>query len=275
MKTNHLAAAAAFAAFPPLALAQANSAPTHTAQPDAAELATGADTGAEPIPPTEPFFKLELWDATAELGITGSSGNNDRLNVIALAGIERKTIYMETGFGLLYTYATEEGDETENRFRATAKNDWLLPDSKWRYYARGLYELDEFQDWDYRVRLSGGVGYEVIDTDETLFVLRAGAGVLREFGGDGNRWIPEGNLGYDFEHQLNDRASLESVFDYYPAFTEISEYRIEFSAGLKVDVSEDGGLYLSIGVLDRYDSQPGDGFKRNDIDYYVTLGAKF
>ncbi|MEO0482565.1 MAG: DUF481 domain-containing protein [Planctomycetota bacterium] len=243
--------------------------------PSAAFAQDAEAEAAEPLPEKQPFFQLDLWDAYAELGINGSSGNNERLNLIAIGGIGRETVYMETNFDALYTYATDEGDETENRFLGTAGNTWLLPESKWRYYVRGLYELDEFQDWDYRIRLSGGVGYELIDTDDTLFVLRAGAGVLREFGGEEDDWIPELNFGYDFEHKINDRASIESIFDYYPRVDDFEEFRIEFSAGLKVDITDDGGLYLSAGILDQYDSDPGDGFDRNDIDYYVTLGAQF
>lgn len=237
----------------------------------------GGEAPAEPeaIPARQPFFKMDLWDAYAELGINGSSGNNERFNLIALTGASRTTVHQETKADLIYSYATDDGDESENQFLARAGHTWLLPESKWRYYIRGLFEYDEFQNWDYRIRLSTGVGYEVINNDQTLFVLRAGPSVLREFGGSDNSWIPEGNVGYDFEHNFNERTALTSVFDFYSDLSDLDEFRIEFSAGLKVDVSDNGGLYLSLGVLDRYDSDPGEGFDRNDLDYFVTLGAKF
>ena len=49
----------------------------------------------------------------------------------------------------------------------------------------------------------------------------------------------------------------------------------EFKAEYAVLLNDDNNMNLKIGALDRYDSTPGLGFRRNDLDYYITIGWEF
>jgi putative salt-induced outer membrane protein YdiY len=218
---------------------------------------------------------LSGWTGSFEFGLTGASGNNDRFNVRAMAAASRESDSSADQVTLLYTYAKDEGTQTENRLDATARHDWKFADSPWRVYLGASYEYDEFQDWDHRLSVGPGVGYQAIDDDRTNLLLRAGVVATREFGGSDDSWTPELNLGLDLAHQLTERQSLTARFDFYPSIDELSQYRFEADAAWKIDIDPEANLFLKIGVEDRYDSTPGPSKKRNDISYYATVGWSF
>ena len=217
----------------------------------------------------------EQWEGSVELGLNGASGNNENFNFRAGFGAARDDAHTADQINLTYSYASDDGDQTENRFAADARHTWKLADSPWRVYVGASYEYDEFQDWDHRVSIGPGVGYQLIEDEKTDLLLRAGLLATREFGGSDDTWRPEADLGFDLAHQLTERQSLEVTFDFYPSLDPVGPYRFEGDAAWKIDVDPETNLYLRLGVEDRYDSSPGPDKKRNDISYYATLGWSF
>ena len=218
---------------------------------------------------------LSGWSGSFELGLTGASGNNENFNFRAAANAAREDDRSADKLGLTYTYSSDDGDQTANRFAADARHDWKLTDSKWRVYLGGTYEYDEFQDWDHRLSLGPGVGYKVIDNERTDLLLRTGVLGTREFGGSDDRWRPEADLGFDLLHQITERQSLEVNFDLYPSLDPTGPYRFVGDAAWRIELDPEASLFLRIGVEDRYDSSPGLGKKRNDVNYYATIGWAF
>lgn len=244
---------------------------------DAVEQAVEPESG-EPLPEIKaPQSLFEGWDGSAELGLNGSSGNNENLNF--RGGFNAKRTVpdrYETSADFVYKYGTSEGDTTQSQGSLQLRNDWLLgEDSPWRLFVIGRVEYDQFQAWDWRVSLFGGAGYEFIETDRTLLLGRIGAGITREFGSDDTSIIPEGLLGLDFGHQINERQKVTATVDYFPSFQDLSEYRIIAKAAWELLVDPETNLSLKVGVENRYDSDPGDDVKRNDFDYFAVLVWSF
>lgn len=224
----------------------------------------------------QPASWTEGWTGSVELGLNGSDGNTETFNFRGGITGERITLDYETRAGFVYSYTRNDGTDTENRANAFIRNDWLLAeDSKWRIFALGDATFDDFQDWDYRVSAFGGVGYEFIDTDKTFLLGRVGLGVTREIGGSENAFIPEGVLGADFTHKLTERQKVYANVDFYPALDDFGPYRLVSRAGWEILVDPETSMSLKLGVEDRYDSDPGDGFKRNDLDYFALLVWSF
>ncbi len=215
-----------------------------------------------------------VWSGSASLGLHGASGNTERMSVRGDLALSRDTARFETDFTAVYSYATEDGNESANRLDTKLRNDWLIEDSPWRYYARARYEFDEFQDWRHRVSGGPGIGYLWSKTDRLYFLTRAGVDVTREFGGEDDTVRPEGVLGFDLQYHLSESQRLVWVFDFLPDVSEFGPYRFETNAALEVDIDRTNGLFLKIGVEDRYDSTPGPDKKRNDFVYFITLGWK-
>lgn len=243
-------------------------------QPEAqAEETTPAEEVVDPVM-EHSFFRG--WEGSAEVGMNGSTGNTERFNLRAGLNAERDTDRTFTTSSLTYTYAKEDGNDTENRLRFQLRNDWKLPDSpRWFLFAQGSAEYDDFQDWD--VRLDGffGLGYRFIDTERTRLNGRLGTGLSYDIGGSDNRIRPEGLLGVDFRHQITERQLFRADSEYLPEYSNFAHYRIRSRASYEILVDPEVNLTLKLGVENRYDSNPGSGFKRNDFDYFAVLAWSF
>lgn len=248
--------------------------------------AAPADIEVEPDP-TQPAdldaakgpFRLlpDPWTGSIDAGLSGSTGNSENFSLRVNAGADRIIEDVaETRLSARYTYKSDNGNDTDNRFEANARHDWLFAESPWRAFARASYEYDEFQDYDHRISAGGGLGYEFIDNDTTLLVGRIGAQGTWELGrADGDRFTPEGILGIDFEHQLTERQKIYFTGDYLPALDDFWRYRVVARAGWEILIDPDANLFLKAGVENRYDSSPGPDTDRNDLDYFLTVGTTF
>lgn len=236
-----------------------------------------APEGEAPEPVAASFWSG--WERSVELGITGSDGNSEAFNLRTSIDAERLTEKMETRIGLSYRYGTQNGAENTNRFEAQGRNDWLFPGSRWRAFVQGKYENDQFQAWDHRISGFGGVGYELIRPEDQKadmsLLARAGIGGSQTIGGPNEEFRPEGLLGLDYNWNIKEGQKFFVTSEMYPSFDEFGDFRWNTNAGYEILLDEENNLYLTLGLENRYDTNPGAGAKRNDIDYYLTLGWKF
>lgn len=216
----------------------------------------------------ESFWKG--WTGSVELGLNGADGNSQLLSFRGAVNGKRETSKMVTTAGVQYIYTTSDGDKTADRGEANIRNDWKLGDSRWRFFVAGKGEMDQFQPWDYRVTAIAGFGYELIKTDSTLFLPRFGLAATKEFGSDDQRIRPELNLGFDFEHKLDERQKLFANFDYFLNLLSIPDYRTLAKVGYEVVVDPKNNLSLKLGVEHQYQS-PNPGRKKSDLTYFALL----
>jgi len=234
----------------------------------------------EPAPEEESLLGNDAsfwdgWGGSVDLGITGSSGNTETFNFRGAVAGEKDTDKATTSASLIYSLKTSDSETTENRLELNGRRDWKFEGSPWRFFVLGKLEFDEFQAWDGRASLFAGPGYVFVDDEKTFLMGRVGVGGAYEFGGSqDDDFIPEGLLGADFTHQLTERQSIYANVDFYPSLEDIGPYRAVAKAGWQVTVDPETNLVLKVGAEDRYDSSPG-GQKRNDVDYFVTLGWTF
>lgn len=229
------------------------------------------DAAGVAVEEAQPKSFLEGWKGSIEAGLNGSTGNTERFNFRAGISADRETDSMRTKASSVYTYATEEGDQTESRVFANLRNDWLFAESPWFVWAQGTFEFDEFQDWDLRLSGAVGGGYEFIKNDKTTLLGRAGVGASREIGGSDTSIRPEAVIGGDLTHNFTDRQRFTATADLFPDLDETGEFRFIGTAAYEILIDPENGLSLKLGVSDRYDSTPGSGQKKNDLDYFLLL----
>lgn len=251
--------------------------PPTTTPPPPAPAAPDARTPLDLL--TAPYEKSFWvgWKRSVDLGINGSVGTSDTFNGRVALNLNRKTTRMETLAGGMYLYTRDNQGVTKDRGEATFRNDWLLTDSPWRVWAQGKGEYDARADWTARLSASAGVGYEVINEpapDATTLIARVGLGASREFGGSANDTVPEGVLGLDFRHAINERNSVFANVDYFPDLSEFGEFRTVSKAGWERVLDPETKLNLKVGIEHRYDSDPGDA-EASETDYFMTLGWEF
>lgn len=221
------------------------------------------------------FFAPEIgtyedWSISYELGVNGSEGNAVSFNLSTGFDLERKTDTRITKIWTKYANASNDGVLTRDFALLRGRNEYLFVDSPWSLFAESLLEYDKFQAFDVRLTMASGLGYRFVDNDTTLVKSRMGLGTSREFGGPNDEWKPELVLGGDFKHQLSDRQKLYCTVDFYPNWTDFSDFRLITDAGWELVIDEASHTSLKIGVVDRYDSTP-EGRQANDLNYSILL----
>jgi len=231
-----------------------------------------------PPPPaaakTAPPPLVTDWGRTLELGLSGSSGNSERTTL--RTGFKGKWTNDNQTFTLdsLYLFNVTDGNRTQNRFDLTLRNEWLATPTPWRYFAESGLELDEFKDYDARLRLGAGVGYKLLTTDRTDLLTRFGAGASRTFGAPEDRVSPELILGAEFAHKLTARQRITASADVFPSLADDAELRAILNAAWELKIDQAQNLTLRLGVQDRYDSATEEA-RKNDLEYLASLVWSF
>lgn len=244
------------------------------------EQAAQADAGVEDT--SEPVGFFEGWVRTLEFGLNGSSGNTENLSIRGIFQTERSTDQLRTLFRARYLYSEDDGRKSENQGRLRGENDWLFPGERYFLFAFGVYEFDEFQDWDTRLQLFAGLGYDFLEEralleggqDRATLKGRIGAGTTREFGSSDDNWQAEAIIGLDFTWQITERNSFAAGTEVFPSLSDLGEFRSISYAAYDILLADDTDLRLRLGVEHEYDSDPGDA-KENDVKYFVTILATF
>lgn len=208
------------------------------------------------------------WELELSLGLNGSRGSTDSDNLRAGFSASQETNRNIFSLDLTYKYAREDSDKTENRFIALARNDWKLgDDSPWSVFAEGEYEDNEFQNFDQRVRGSGGVGYRIIGDENATLRARVGAGYTHSFGDVDDGYV-NGLVGLDFTTKVAENQELVTSVTYYPNLEDTGEFRLVSTAAYSVSLDSEGSLSLRLGVENRHDSEADP---KSDTDYFVLL----
>jgi putative salt-induced outer membrane protein YdiY len=231
---------------------------------------------AEPSPPDEGVFGtgfLTDWNRSVDLGLSGASGpsNNAKLTMGANADFEDKE--KRWRFNAIYFFNSEDSTTSDNRFSTTLLRDWFINDSSWFYFATGGYDWDQFKDWDHRLRLGGGSGYQFYKSDTAEFATRHGLNnTYSIFPGQNNKYELELLLGLDWSWKINDHMSLNLVNTTYPALTDLGQFRNVTDFEWKLALAFQKSLALKLGLHNEYDTTETE---KNDLKYYAALAWLF
>jgi len=226
--------------------------------------------------PEKGFFDWDAWAKSIDVGLNGASGNSENLNVRLQFGMERKTSKMETKATALYRLSNQDGDSTENRFSFDVRNDWLPPEgSRIRWWAQGKYEYDEFQVWDSRVSGAAGIGYEFINNDKHTLIGRLGFGGSQTYGDMDEDFRPEAVAAIDYTWAIKDGQKFAAGSEVLLDVSESENFRVNSYAQYEILLDAESNLTFKTGVANRYDSEPGGGAEKSDLEYYVTMGWAF
>jgi len=177
---------------------------------------------------------------------------------------------------LMYVMSEVEGVMTENKALWVMRDELQMGKSKWGMLMSEGIEFDQFRPFNFRNAMHGGMSYTFFKTDRLLLKARTGSGMSYDLNTTtmGDRWVPEGMFGYDFEFKLTDRVRLASFGDYYPNMAGWGQFRLRVRAAGEFLIVPEYGLVLRAGIQERYDSAPGAG-SPNEIDFFTTVLMKF
>ncbi len=243
-----------------------------------------ADAETEEPPPAEEPEEAKSVETAAEsspwkrffnFAFSSSSGNTETQEVRLSLDLSRETEEIRTIIDSSYLWGASTGDRTSNKFTAGIRNDWLLPDSRWFFFAQGRYDFDEFQSWESRLSAVVGPGYDLIRTDEMTLSLRGGIGVVREFNSDNEDTRAEALAAADWSWTISPRQSVNASTEFFFDLDDTGEYRNLSKAGWRYAVSEDGNINLNLGAELEYQSDVAPGIDDTDLRFFGGLSIAF
>jgi hypothetical protein len=235
-----------------------------------------ADGGIFPVGPPPPPVKL--WKGSFDAGLNGATGNSGNFNARIFWDANRKTDVNLFHSDMTYLLGKDTGKTNQNTMILNARDEILTPGSPWTIFLANYVDYDELRDYKFYVGLFGGLGYIVSDTDDLKFRLRGGLGTVYKTGARflDDEWTPQLDLGYDFRWKVGERSALISTMDYYPSLDEgFGHFTLRLKVAYECTLDPKTCTFFRTGIFERYDTDPGPGFRKSDLNYFMSLGFNF
>ena len=222
-----------------------------------------------------------VWRGALGAGLSFTDGNSRSTAFNLNAEAVRQTANDKVRLYGTGVYSKNSGKETANLFRAGGRYDYDLTPRVFGF--GGLdFERDKPGNLELRIAPSVGLGYHVIKNPNTTFDVFAGVGYVRDsffntvfIDGSQRSTYSHAELlfGEQSTHKLSDSTSFRQSFTIYPNLANRGEFRSVFDAGLAVAMSSN--LSLTVGLVNRYNSEPGLNIKKSDLLFVTGIAAKF
>ncbi|MEL6875335.1 MAG: DUF481 domain-containing protein, partial [Pseudomonadota bacterium] len=125
------------------------------------------------------FF--ENWSGEGEIGGFRTTGNSSNTGLSGGLKLDKDAVKWRLKFRAKADYQRSNGNTTREQFNTSLEPEYKFDD---RFYAYGLgmFERDQFQGFDARYTVSGGLGYSVVKNKDVTLSIKAGpAWRLTEF----------------------------------------------------------------------------------------------
>jgi len=205
------------------------------------------------------------WDSSLSIGLSGSSGSSVNSTFRTAFNTRYEDKKGRWDYKSFYFFDSEDTIAGENQINATLVKDWFFEESKWFAFATGVYDWNQFKDWNHRLQFGGGPGYQFIKTDEWEFAGRAGATLISELGKtqyDSNNAPTheeniiglEGLIGADATWHISSKQRFSISNYFYPSFTDGGAFRNLTNISWVHSLDWFEGLALKFGIRNEYDT---------------------
>lgn len=219
----------------------------------------------------------DFWRGSMTFSVANTSGNAKTTTLSTAANAVREAGKNVLALNFSQIYATQSTTEpfgsTANRISGSIRAD-RRADGRLFLYGINAYDYDRFLALDLRSVFGGGLGYKPWVSRRGFLELSGGGNWNREkFSrqeGPLVRNSGEVAVGQELTLQLTSRLKLFERAGFFPNLTNRGEYRFNFDANAAVPVMK--WLEWTVGINDRYLSNPLPGKRKNDIA--ITMGVR-
>ena len=209
---------------------------------------------------------FENWSGRGELGAFNSTGNSSNTGITASLALTREGINWRHKLRGRADYQRNNGVTTREQFLAAYEPNLKLNDRLFAY-ALAQYERDRFQGFSARYSASGGLGYQVIDTERTSLSVQAGpAWRQTEFTNGTSTSNLAGLASLDFDWQVAENIALTQNAS---AFVQSGNSTYISDTGLQAGIADNIKVRLSYTV--EHDTDPPVGAESTDTLSRVTI----
>jgi len=152
------------------------------------------------------FF--ENWQGQGEIGGFRSTGNTSNLGLSGGLKLVKDAVKWRLNIKARADYERSAGSTTRDQLSATIEPNYKFDSS---LYAYGLaqFERDRFQGFSARYTVSGGLGYELVKTEDVRLAIKAGPAIrITDFAGGGSKSSLAALAGLDFDWKISDHLKF-------------------------------------------------------------------
>ncbi len=219
-----------------------------------------------------------LWGVSASV-----TDGNSRASTLTLTGeAVRQTDYSKWGIAGRSLYTRSGDGETSGTLALGTQYDRDLLNRDYFGFGKLEYLRDRPANIDGRHSAYGGFGRHLLRSEahtwdayiglgytEDRYVAAASvAGEMRMRYGRSEAVLSEAS-----NHTLTGNTSFRQKIEIYPNLGERGEFRTLIDLGLAVAMTD--RMQLTTGLLHRYNSDPGDGLKRSDVQFVTGVSVRF
>jgi len=228
-------------------------------------------------PPSDPE---PSWTGNFKLNALWTDGNTDRRSVGASLDAKRETKADRISFDASWNYSEDKANGatswnlTERRAGAGMQYDYFLGK---RWYALGTARVlgDTFADLDLRLTAGAGLGYTMIDNDDTRLLIEAGLSYLNE---NYRSNIPSvdylaARIAYKFNQNLTEHTRFQQTVEAYPSLEQASDIYLQARSEFITNLT--ASMIASLAHIIDYDNTPSPGNQRADQRVELSIGWSF
>jgi putative salt-induced outer membrane protein YdiY len=222
-------------------------------------------------------FERTFWarfDAALDFGYSMTRTNSAKQLSLGTNLSYRDERYVDVVFANIFRSSQENAPETQ---RWDVANDFRrLLGSRWYVNTTQEFLNSEEQGLDLRTTIGGGGGRYLLRSASQYLALGGGLAWTNENYTDAElptKDSAEAYVGSEFMTEKLKVTDLITRFTYYPSLTISGRYRLAYRFDL--DFNLPGDWYFRFGLFDNYDSEPPEGFSKNDYGWSNAFGFKF
>jgi putative salt-induced outer membrane protein YdiY len=213
------------------------------------------------------------WTGELQLGADLGFSEKNRQLYTGKTKITMTYHRLRNTFDYNFAYGETESIISANRMEGSLKTDYDLTKRVYVYNLMGG-GYDQIRKINSRYEVGPGLGYHLIN--RTNFVLNTEAGINYQahyLADDTKTELFYYRLAENFTWRINSRFTLDEKFEFFPRVENWGVYRLRFESNLKYSILNN--LFLSLSVLDQYDTDPAEGVGQNDLQVRSMIGVKF
>ena len=218
---------------------------------------------------------LRGFERSFSLGLSGARGDSQNLDATAGVDLDFEDDHARWTFDGRFYYAESEGEDTKNQGYVDLTRDWLLPGERYFTFGQIRWDVDDFEDWDHRGNVGGGVGWNLVTQETFALRARTGLALTRTFGGVDEETDYELLLRLETIWQPTPHQTLAAYNTLYPSLKDTGELRNLTGITWKIGLAGREGLALRLGLENEYESDVPQGTDRNDLQYNASLVVDF
>jgi putative salt-induced outer membrane protein YdiY len=213
------------------------------------------------------------WENEVALGGSLTRGNTDSYTLQAKITSTRETALDKLRFRLTADLQEIDTRRATERVKGEAKYDRNITE-KFYWYTRGSGEHDQILGIDYRAQVGPGLGYYLFKTETVKLSLETGPGYQAEkLKAASLSNTIQGRGAENFEWKITNNLKFFQSAEFLSDLLEVNDFTVALDAGFESSLTKQ--LSLRLTAEDRYNAEPAQGKKKNDIGLITSVAWKF